>query len=152
MAAGHGRALIASQEVLGTPLIYYGDEVGLRGGTDPDCRRCMEWDSARQDRVLLDTHRRLIGARRRHAALRRGTFRTLVAQRGLYGYVREADGDAVVVLLHNGWDPEDVDVSVPRAAGGTLRDVLTDERFPMRAGRLRARLERGAALVLEGEG
>src|SRR5438445_754415 len=33
----------------GTPCIYYGDEVGLDGGQDPGCRKCMEWDEAKQD-------------------------------------------------------------------------------------------------------
>lgn len=29
---------------LGTPMVYYGDEIGMEGNADPDCRRCMEWD------------------------------------------------------------------------------------------------------------
>ncbi|MCZ4142629.1 alpha-glycosidase, partial [Escherichia coli] len=38
----------------GVPCIYYGDEVGLEGGYDPGCRKCMEWDETRQNRELLD--------------------------------------------------------------------------------------------------
>lgn len=151
----HAKARMAVAFLLtyvGTPMVYYGDEVGLRGGTDPDSRRCMEWDPARQDGDLLELHRRLIGARHRHPALRHGRFRTLVAQDGLYAYARESDDDAVVVVLHNGWDPSAVEIRVPRSGGQSWREVLTDERYPVRGGRLCARLERGAILVLEGAG
>lgn len=37
----------------GTPCIYYGDEIGMAGGQDPDCRACMEWDETKQDRNLF---------------------------------------------------------------------------------------------------
>lgn len=37
----------------GTPCIYYGDEIGLTGGDDPGCRKCMEWDSTKQDLDLF---------------------------------------------------------------------------------------------------
>lgn len=39
---------------MGTPCIYYGDEIGLTGYEDPDCRKCMEWDQGKQDRELYD--------------------------------------------------------------------------------------------------
>ncbi|WP_047980606.1 glycoside hydrolase family 13 protein [Ornithinibacillus contaminans] len=38
---------------IGSPCIYYGDEIGMDGGQDPGCRACMEWDIAKQDRVLF---------------------------------------------------------------------------------------------------
>ena len=45
---------------MGTPCIYYGDEVGLDGGPDPDCRKCMEWRPEHQDQDLFDFYRKLI--------------------------------------------------------------------------------------------
>lgn len=48
----------------GSPMIYYGDEVGMVGLTDPDCRRGMLWDEAEQDRELFRWYQRLIALRR----------------------------------------------------------------------------------------
>jgi glycosidase len=46
------------------PFLYYGDEVGMTGGPDPDCRRGMLWDPKRQDQDLLGYYRRLIQIRK----------------------------------------------------------------------------------------
>jgi glycosidase len=64
---------------IGTPCTYYGDEIGLTGGNDPDCRKCMEWDLNRQDRELYDFYKLLIALRKNNIALRRGFFRFLKA-------------------------------------------------------------------------
>ncbi|TDQ42778.1 glycoside hydrolase family 13 protein [Aureibacillus halotolerans] len=53
----------------GTPCLYYGDEIGLTGGMDPDCRQCMEWDEETWDRTLLDDIRMLIQLRNQESLL-----------------------------------------------------------------------------------
>ena len=60
---------------IGVPSIYYGDEVGLSGGNDPDRRRCFPWDTTDWDHVLHDHYRRSIQLRRQRPALRRGDIR-----------------------------------------------------------------------------
>ncbi|WP_240415525.1 alpha-glycosidase [Paenibacillus periandrae] len=67
---------------MGTPCIFYGDEIGLTGGEDPDCRKCMEWDEAKQDRELFDFYKLLIALRRKHEVLVSGSFRFLRAEHG----------------------------------------------------------------------
>lgn len=66
--------LLAAMQLLlpGMPFIYYGDEVGLTGGRDPDCRRGMLWDERRQDRALLAYYQRLIAIRKANQALLEG--------------------------------------------------------------------------------
>ncbi|MNO58257.1 Cyclomaltodextrinase [compost metagenome] len=64
---------------IGTPCIFYGDEVGILGDSDPDCRKCMEWDQSKQDRELHDFYKLMIGLRKQHNALRQGRFRFLQA-------------------------------------------------------------------------
>ncbi|WP_410512101.1 alpha-glycosidase [Paenibacillus sp. BR2-3] len=87
---------------MGTPCIYYGDEIGMDGGPDPDCRKCMEWDEEKQDRGLFDFYRRLIDIRASHPALRTGTIRFLEA--GRHGtklaYERRLGDDVVIVLVN----------------------------------------------------
>jgi glycosidase len=50
----------------GSPAIYYGDEVGLAGKEDPDCRRCMLWNETEQDRNLFAFFKRLIAIRKQN--------------------------------------------------------------------------------------
>ena len=47
----------------GMPMIYYGDEVAMEGGNDPDCRRGMLWDTARQDQAVLSYYKKLLSLR-----------------------------------------------------------------------------------------
>lgn len=56
----------------GMPMIYYGDEVSLEGGPDPDCRRGMPWDPDRQNRETLLYYRTLIGVRHSYPAMTKG--------------------------------------------------------------------------------
>lgn len=64
------RLMAALQLLLpGMPMLYYGDEVGLTGGRDPDCRRGMLWDEKRQDRDLLRYYRKLISIRKSYPCI-----------------------------------------------------------------------------------
>ncbi|MFD0693073.1 glycoside hydrolase family 13 protein [Paenibacillus sp. GCM10027628] len=65
---------------LGVPCIYYGDEVGMRGGQDPDCRRPMVWDAEEQNHDLLAFYRNLISFRKKHLALQEGSFQFMYAK------------------------------------------------------------------------
>ncbi|QYR21946.1 alpha-glycosidase [Paenibacillus sp. sptzw28] len=67
---------------IGTPCIFYGDEVGLKGGNDPECRPCMVWEMEGQDRELFDFYKLLINLRKKHSVLRSGRFRFLKADEG----------------------------------------------------------------------
>ncbi|GEL13802.1 neopullulanase [Lapidilactobacillus concavus DSM 17758] len=53
----------------GEPCIYYGDEIGLDGGNDPDCRKPMNWDESTQDHALFKFYQQLIQLRLDHADL-----------------------------------------------------------------------------------
>lgn len=67
--------LAASLQLLlpGMPMIYYGDEVGLEGGPDPDCRRGMLWEETRQNQSLLQYYQTLLRIRHGYPALTEGT-------------------------------------------------------------------------------
>lgn len=86
----------------GAPCLYYGDEIGLEGAHDPDCRRAFPWDTVRWDRDLRDWFRRAIALRHTHLALRRGSFRSLYADATAYAFARwlgEPESDPSQVLL-----------------------------------------------------
>lgn len=86
----------------GMPMIYYGDEVGMTGGPDPDCRRGMLWDEARQDQNMLRWYRRLLQLRREMPQLLWEKCATEEArdEEGLILRKYRIDGRDVTLLFH----------------------------------------------------
>jgi neopullulanase len=125
----------------GAPSIYYGDEVGLQGGRDPDCRRAMPWDPTSWDIGLLEFYKQVIAVRKSHPALRRGDYVRLYASAavGVYAFLRQTDEERIVVLLNNSEAGYAVDVPVGgRLADGTaLRCLLTGREYVVRGENLR---------------
>ena len=120
----------------GAPMIYYGDEVGMEGLTDPDCRRGMLWDPEEQNLELLAWHQKLIALRKEHDVLRSGRCRTVWADSvtNIYGFVRFQSGDQVLVLLNNQAKRQSVDlrkVAWPVAVPKQVQDLLTKEKFAL---------------------
>lgn len=70
-------AVLLQMTCSGTPMIYYGDEIGMTGDGDPDCRRGMIWDEKRQNKELLSYYRTLISIRKSHPALYMGQLNTV---------------------------------------------------------------------------
>jgi glycosidase len=94
----------------GAPSIYYGDEVGLPGGLDPDSRRGFPLE-AHWERDILECHRQLIAIRKAHPALRIGTYRVLYADAAVYVFARILDDEEIVVAINTGKTPASVAVS-----------------------------------------
>jgi cyclomaltodextrinase len=107
----------------GTPCIYYGDEIGLDGGHDPGCRKCMEWEESKQDRELFRFFAELVSFRRSHRALRDGSFGILSSEPGTktLAYAREADGEKFIIALNAG--KRKAKLSVPSSKGATASVV-----------------------------
>jgi glycosidase len=74
----------------GAPNLYYGAEVGMTGGADPENRGPMRWDLVRDDNPELVWVKQLIALRKLHRALRVGDFRAVESQR-LYAFERHTD-------------------------------------------------------------
>ena len=104
-------AVLLQMTFPGAPSIYYGDEVGLKGAHDPDCRRSFpqktDWNS-----TLLTLHRDLIALRHRHPALRTGDYQTLVATNDLYAFTRSNTKETIVVVINTAEQPEKIMLSV----------------------------------------
>lgn len=111
-------ATLAQMTLPGAPCIYYGDEVGLRGSHDPDCRRAFPWREEAWDTELLEFVRRVTRQRRTTAALRRGTYRTLAAGGAavVYGRFGPADGDRAIIALNAGEEAVELEFALPSAA------------------------------------
>ncbi len=118
----------------GAPCIYYGDEIGMEGGHDPDCRRAFPWDESRWNHGLRDYVKRCVALRKAHRVLRRGDFRRLLAQDGVYAFARTLDGEVMIVLLNAGRAPKQVALQLDAAWGQDVafKDVWSGEGFRAR--------------------
>jgi len=85
----------------GSPNLYYGSELDMPGGDDPEMRAPMRWDLVEQGHPALDWTRRLIALRRDHRVLRVGDFRACTANR-LLAFERHTDraADTIVVVVN----------------------------------------------------
>jgi len=131
-------AVAATFTLPGTPLVYYGDEIGLEGGDDPDCRRAMPWDEGGWDVDRLALVTALTKARREHAALRRGDYRTLLARNGLVAFERSSEHDRVVVVINPRQAQTRVEIPVTGERPGAERwiDAITGASHPVAGGRI----------------
>lgn len=95
----------------GSPCIYYGDEIGLTGGPDPDCRKCMIWEEDKQDRDLRAFIQKLIALRKRIPAFGNdGSFSFVDLHSELISYTRENESEKLLFLLNAGDTPVHADV------------------------------------------
>lgn len=120
--------LLAAIQLLlpGMPFIYYGDEVGMTGGHDPDCRRGMLWEEQRQDQNMLDRYRRLIQLRKAYPALTNGDADEIMTDDD-NGLVLIRRGD--LTLIFHGKEGE---VLLPRYTGA--RELITGNVFDGKLG------------------
>ena len=109
-------ATLIQMTLPGAPCVYYGDEVGLQGREDPDCRRAYPWDPARQDRGLRDFMAGLVAMRHAHPALRRGRFELLAAE-----------GSAVAYGM---FDAESLGAPGPAGGGRSIDSIPSGESRP----------------------
>jgi cyclomaltodextrinase len=123
----------------GAPCIYYGDEVGMTGGKDPDCRRAFQWDERRWKTGLLEFVKRCIALRKAHPALRRGAYHCLLAHGKIYALGRRHDNEALVAVFNTGTVPWELDVPTggDLEDGTPLRGVWGEGTALVRDGRLR---------------
>jgi glycosidase len=114
----------------GIPVVYYGDEIGLAGATDPDSRRVMPRvsDLSPRQAHVLDVTRKLGSLRASREVLRRGTHRTLRADRDTYAFTRSmTGGDAALVLLSKSTAKTTLTIDANTLPQGEYVDALTGE-------------------------
>ena len=83
----------------GAPTIYYGDEAGLCGFTDPDNRRAYPW--GREDHELISFHKEMIALRKRYTFAKTGSIKGLDKDYNFLSYGRFNEQGAIVVVVNN---------------------------------------------------
>ena len=142
----------------GAPTIYYGDEAGVCGFTDPDNRRTYPWGN--EDHDLIEFHKAMIRIHKESDAFKFGSLKYLVGDYNLLGFVRFYDRDHYITLVNNNDYELDREYSVwesgiPRECE-MERIIQTDEsgfttdvvKCPVVGGKLRILLPKKSAVVL----
>ena len=120
----------------GVPVIYYGDELAMRGGPDPDCRRSMTWDKV-DGNAMLAYYKRLTHMRGESEVLREGTLRTWeVGEDGLYAYLRQTERETVLCALNTSERAIRRMIRLPEALAGckAVRDLMTGKMHNVQGG------------------
>ena len=87
----------------GAPGVYYGDEIGMEGGHDPDCRRAFPWHQPESWHLdVLEWVKTLAHLRRAHPALRHGDFFLVWQGDDAFAFLRRCENQAVLVLINRG--------------------------------------------------
>jgi glycosidase len=130
--------LVAILTLPGLPVFYYGDEVGLAGGGDPDSRRVMPGEDALSERQksVRDTARKLGKLRRCSGALRDGARVPVHAEPRVWAYLRgdAASDDFVIVAMHASTGPSSATIAGDTLPPGTYVDALSGTPFDIGPG------------------
>ncbi len=128
-AAAYRLATVAQMTLPGAPCIYYGDEIGMTGGNDPDCRGAFPRDPATWDAARRAFVKGAVAFRGEHAALRRGEFRALSATGSAAAYLR-SDAEATFIVALNAGEAAEAltfdTVDLPEMGGRTAELVRWD--------------------------
>ena len=97
---------------IGAPTVYYGDEAGVVGFTDPDNRRSYPW--GKENKQLLQFHKDAIRIHKQSEALRTGSIEILGGKHSALVYGRFNENEKIAVVVNSSKDPIEVKVPVWR--------------------------------------
>jgi cyclomaltodextrinase / maltogenic alpha-amylase / neopullulanase len=136
---------------MGTPCIYYGDEIGITGEQDPGCRKCMEWDVTKQNRDLFNHIQKLIGLRQEFPLLANEGELTFIPSdyhETCIGYTRSNGNKTFLIIVNT----EENSVSYPlpfNLKGQKIRNMWTNEEFAAESNDLTVNIDGLGFIILE---
>lgn len=151
-------AVLIQMTWVGAPTIYYGDEAGVCGFTDPDSRRTYPW--GHEDHELIDFHRKLIRIRRENDELRTGSIKYVDGDYNFLAYGRfHRNGHCLIVVNNNEypierqlfvWELGTPKHGVMRALIQTDADGFSQgQEFQITGGKIRIQIPGTCAMVLK---
>ena len=129
----------------GLPCIYYGDEAGMEGYTDPYNRGPYPW--GREDEELISYYKKIITIRKENEAFVKGSYIPVSYGDNVYGCMREYEGEKICVLVNRStWETENIDIpsDAPEAV-----DLLVGNTFETNVDKLHINLAPLSGIVLK---
>jgi cyclomaltodextrinase / maltogenic alpha-amylase / neopullulanase len=140
----------------GAPSIYYGDEIGIPGGSDPDCRRTFSWDESHWNNSLRQWVRKLIWIRRERVALRHGEMRFIECgnHHGL-AFLRKDHNDILMVVINPSDTTMKLEIDLVDSGMqqcGSVKSLLFTEKVNTLDGKITIPLEPWSGNIFSCEG
>lgn len=115
LAISRLKALIVLQFLIpGVPLIYYGDEAGVYGYTDPYNRKTYPWGNENKD--LIEHYKQIAKIRNKEKAILNGDFKPIIRLNHTFGFERNYKNEKIIVLINRGIfynEGEHIDIKIP---------------------------------------
>jgi cyclomaltodextrinase / maltogenic alpha-amylase / neopullulanase len=121
----------------GAPCIYYGDEIGVDGAHDPECRKSFPWDEAKWDKDLLDYAKSCIALRNKYATLRRGDYKRLYSHDSVVAYARVHEGEEIITAINTADEERTIQLPLGKKPKALLgKPTITGDQvtIPARSG------------------
>lgn len=128
----------------GIPIMYYGTEIALDGGEDPDNRRLMNF---RTDKELIDYVTKLGELREKLPSLRRGDFELLYEKDGMALFKRTYENETAVIAINNTSKTQKVTLDDELEQGKELRGLLAGDLVRSKDGKYDIILDRETAEI-----
>lgn len=156
---------------IGAPMLFYGDEVGMWGATDPYCRKPMLWADfmydneknpsyinrgeeyfQKRDNDLFQWYKKLIKIRKENRVLVYGKFKELLSdnENDIIAYERTNEGRSIIVVINNSFEnKEDIEIQTDYLEEKYL-DLITGNMFIIKgSGKLKISLKAKQGMILK---
>lgn len=156
----------------GAPMIYYGDEAGMWGGDDPDCRKPMVWpdltyepeishpfnkprpeDEVNFNQDLFDWYKKIIQIRNENLVLSLGdiNFFLIDDEKQILGYERKLDDDLILIILNNRQMMQDINLGMEKIVEGEhdFIDLVEEESYKTENQKIKLTLKPYQVMILQ---
>jgi cyclomaltodextrinase / maltogenic alpha-amylase / neopullulanase len=136
---------------IGTPCIYYGDEIGITGEQDPGCRKCMEWDKSKRNHDIFNHVKKLIQLRSEFPLLANEGKLTFIPSDyhdSCIAYTKSNGTNTFLVVVNT--KDEEIHYTLPfNLKGKKIRNAWTKEEFAAESNELAVHLTGYGFIILE---
>ncbi|MDY6915392.1 MAG: alpha-glucosidase C-terminal domain-containing protein [Candidatus Cloacimonadota bacterium] len=137
-------------DYVGTLHIWYGDEIGMMGAHDPDCRRPFDWKYTQDSEkiALRNYYQKLIDIRKKHKALSLGNFQTLITEGMVYGFMRSYENEDMIVVINNDTKKQTVTLKLDMA-DKVWKDLLSRRAYNLKNNKIKLEIPAMRGVILK---